>query len=155
MTTQRTAHDEPADSAESEAVRRLSEAAIAGLSARRGPVSAESLAQALTEGPWLDELMDQVNGSGLRLTGEGGFLPALIKAVLEKGLAAELTDHLGYDGGDPAGWGSPNSRNGTTPKTLSTEVSDVELASPRVAIPPSSRSWWPRARVGWPVAWTR
>jgi putative transposase len=37
------------------------------------------------------------------LTGEGGFLPEMIKAVLERGMQAELTDHLGYDKGDPAG----------------------------------------------------
>ena len=43
----------------------------------------------------------------LQLTGEGGFLPEMIKAVLERGLAAELTDHLGYEKGDPAGPGSP------------------------------------------------
>jgi putative transposase len=42
-----------------------------------------------------------------------------------------LTDHLGYEKGDPAGRGSPNSRNGTTPKTLATEVGDVGLAVPR------------------------
>ena len=43
------------------------------------------------------------------LAGEGGFLPEMIKAVLERGLAAELTGHLGYEVGDPAGRGSPNS----------------------------------------------
>src|SRR5690606_22496082 len=32
---------------------------------------------------------------------------------------------------DPAGRGSPNSRNGSTPKTLATEVGDVDLATPR------------------------
>ncbi len=118
-------------SSQAESARRLSDAAVEGLGSRTGPVSAESLAQALTDGPWLDELMDQVDGSGLRLTGQDGFLPALIKAVLEKGLAAELADHLGYDKGDPAGRRSLNSRNGSTPKTLGTEVGDIELATPR------------------------
>jgi putative transposase len=51
--------------------------------------------------------------------------------VLERGLAAELTDHLGYAKGDPAGRGSPNSRNGATPKTLSTEVGRVPIDTPR------------------------
>jgi putative transposase len=55
----------------------------------------------------------------------------MIKAVLERGLGAELSDHLGYDKGDPGGRGSPNSRNGTTPKTIRTEVGDVELDGPR------------------------
>ena len=79
----------------------------------------------------LDELMDRVDAGELTLTGEGGFLPEMVKAVLERGLAAELTEHLGYERGDPAGRGSPNSRNGTTPKTLATEVGDVPLAVPR------------------------
>jgi len=46
-------------------------------------------------------------------------------------LAAELTDHLGYEKGDPAGRGSSNSRNGSTPKTVATEVGDVALNTPR------------------------
>ena len=42
--------------------------------------------------------------AGCRLTGEGGFLPEMIKAVLERRVwQAELTDHLGYEKGDPAG----------------------------------------------------
>jgi putative transposase len=42
-----------------------------------------------------------------------------------------LTGHLGYEKGDPAGRGSPNSRNGSSLKTLATEVGDVPLAVPR------------------------
>jgi putative transposase len=68
----------------------------------------------------LDQLMSKVDADGLALTGEGGLLPELVKAVLERGLQAELTDHLGYEKGDPAGRGSANSRNGTTPKTVAT-----------------------------------
>src|SRR5215217_3136383 len=55
----------------------------------------------------------------------------MLNAVLERGLAAELTEHLGYERGDPAGRGSPNSRNGSTPKTLATEVGPVPLDTPR------------------------
>ena len=62
-----------------------------------------------------DELLDQLLAStserGLALTGEGGLLPELIKAVLERGMQAELSDHLGYEKGDRAGHGSGNSRN--------------------------------------------
>ena len=83
------------------------------------------------EGGLLDEVMARVDAGELQLTGEGGFLPSMIKAVLERGLQAELTEHLGYDKGDPAGRGSPNSRNGSTPKTLATEVGDVGLDTPR------------------------
>jgi len=78
-----------------------------------------------------DDLMDRVDDGGLQLTGEGGFLPEMIKAVLERGLQAELGDHLGYDKGARAGHGSGNSRNGTTPKTLASEVGDIELDGPR------------------------
>jgi putative transposase len=85
-----------------------------------------------------DEVIDgllaeagEAGPEGLRLTGEGGFLPQLVKAVLERGLAAELSDHLGYDKGDPAGRGVPNSRNGSTPKRLVTEVGPVPLEVPR------------------------
>jgi putative transposase len=85
----------------------------------------------MIEAGLFDRLMERVDDDGLRLTGEGGFLPEMIKAVLERGLQAELTDHLGYEKGDPAGRGSPNSRNGSTQKTLTTEVGEVPLAVPR------------------------
>ena len=95
----------------------------------------------------LDEVMDRVDAGGLTLTGEGGFLPEMIKAVLERGLATELTEHLGYERGDPAGRGSPNSRNGTTPKTVATEVGDVPLECRGTGPGRSSRGWCPRARA--------
>ena len=95
------------------------------------PGSAREAVNDMLEAGLLDELMDRVDDGGLALTGEGGFIPEMIKAVLERGLAAELTSHLGYEKGDPAGRGSPNSRNGTTPKTLATEVGDVPLDVPR------------------------
>jgi len=151
----------PGSSSVADSVRRLSDAAAESLASRRGPVSAESLARALTDGPWLDELMSHVNadGSGLRLTGEDGFLPALVKAVLEKGLAVEMADHLGYEKGDPAGRGSGNSRNGSTPKSLDTEVGEIDLDTPRDRnssfeprlVPKGAR----RVTGGSPAGWTR
>jgi putative transposase len=91
------------------------------------PVSADEL----IDQQWLDGLLERVDEQGLQLTGEGGFLPALVKAVLERGLQAELSDHLGYEKGDPAGRGAPDNRNGYTPKTVQTEVGPVDLAVPR------------------------
>src|SRR5947209_8275444 len=79
----------------------------------------------------LDDLMSRIDSGSLQLTGEGGFIPEMIKAVLERGLSAEQTAHLGYEKGDPAGRGTPNSRNGTTPKTVGTEVGDIRLDVPR------------------------
>src|SRR5690606_1253208 len=50
---------------------------------------------------------------------------------LERGLQAELTDHVGYEKGDPEASVFPNSRNGSFPKTVATSVGDVELRIPR------------------------
>lgn len=98
---------------------------------RSEPVSARAIVDEMIDAGLLDRLMSSVDSGGLSLTGEGGFLPEFVKSVLERGLAAELTEHVGYEKGDPAGRGSPNSRNGFTPKTLHTEVGDLELATPR------------------------
>src|SRR6187401_1399585 len=95
------------------------------------PRSARQAVKQMLDAGLLDEVMDRVDAGSLTLTGEGGFLPEMVKAVLERGLQAELTEHLGYERGDPAGRGSPNSRNGTTPKTLATEVGAVPLNVPR------------------------
>jgi putative transposase len=100
-------------------------AAAAGLP--RGRAAARRL---VDEG-LLDDLFDRVDAGELQLTGDGGFIPEMIKAVLERGLQAELTDHLGYERGDPAGRGGPNMRNGTTSKTVRTEVGMVPLDVPR------------------------
>ena len=79
----------------------------------------------------LDGLFNRIDSGDLKLTGDGGMLPAMIKAALERGLNVELADHLGYDKGDPEAKHFPNSRNGTTPKTVATEVGDVRLDVPR------------------------
>ena len=70
----------------------------------RAPGEAARVAarELLNEGA-LDRLFDQVDAGELRLTGRGGFVPELVAAVLERALAAELTGHLGYEKGDPAG----------------------------------------------------
>ena len=96
-----------------------------------GEPTARALRRELFSDELLDQLMSRVDADGVALTGAGGFLPELVKAVLERGMDAELTDHLGYEKGDPAGRGSGNSRNGTTPKTVGTEVGDVPLDQPR------------------------
>jgi putative transposase len=96
-----------------------------------GPETARDTVNRMVDAGLLDGLMSKVDAGELALTGDGGFLPEMIKAVLERGLAAEQTAHLGYERGDPAGRGTSNSRNGTTPKTLATEVGDVALDVPR------------------------
>lgn len=75
--------------------------------------------------------MSTVRAEGLALVGEGGVLAQLTKAILERALEEERTEHLGYQVGDPAGRGSGNSRNGTTPKRLLTDVGPVDVDVPR------------------------
>jgi putative transposase len=79
----------------------------------------------------VDQLMAKVHADGLELLGEGGVLTELTKRLLERALDEELTVELGYERGDPAGHGSGNSRNGTTPKRVLTEVGPVDLDVPR------------------------
>lgn len=78
-----------------------------------------------------DRLLEQAREQGVELLGEGGLLKQMTKAILERSLQVELTDHLGYEEGDPAGAGSGNSRNGTTGKRLLTEAGQLDLAVPR------------------------
>src|SRR6201992_1271443 len=101
--------------------------------AGKPPPAPRAAVRQLAEAGLLDRVIDRAGAGELALTGEGGFLPEMVKAVLERGLAAELTGHLGYEKGDPAGRGSPNSRNGTSPKTLATEGGPGPLGGPGVA----------------------
>lgn len=80
---------------------------------------------------FLARAVAQIREGGGRLTGPDSFLAELVKGVLEAGLAAELDEHLGYARHDPAGHRSGNSRNGSTPKTVHTEVGPVRLDVPR------------------------
>src|SRR3974377_1321248 len=80
------------------------------------------------------ELLDQLLSNYRKpedLTGEDGLFKQLKKALIERALGAELSEHLGYEKGDPAGRGSGNSRNGTSSKRLLTEDGEVEIAVPR------------------------
>src|SRR3954464_829925 len=63
------------------------------------------------------------------ITGPGGLLSKLAGRVIETALGSELTDHLGHaPGGVPQG---PNVRNGSTPKTLQTDLGPVRIRTPR------------------------
>jgi putative transposase len=79
----------------------------------------------------LDALMASVKAEGVELLGENGVLAGLTKRILERALDEELTDHLGYERGDPAGRDNGNSRNGSTPKRVLTEIGAVDLEVPR------------------------
>src|SRR6266536_45222 len=68
------------------------------------------------------------SGEPVTLTGPGGLLTGVIGQVLQAGLAAELGAHLDDGAG---GDGGENRRNGSSAKTLHTEVGPVRLAVPR------------------------
>ncbi|WP_426516393.1 IS256 family transposase [Diaminobutyricibacter sp. McL0618] len=87
--------------------------------------------EALEASGALDEIYALIDAGQLKLDGDDGFIQQLIKAGLERGLQAELTEHVGYEKGDPQAEFYPNSRNGTFPKTVGTSVGDVELSIPR------------------------
>jgi len=53
------------------------------------------------------------------------------KAVFERALGAELTQHLGYRPGEARPEGQANHRNGTTSKTVSTDTGEVVIDTPR------------------------
>jgi putative transposase len=78
----------------------------------------------------LDELLAGVS-SPEDLTGDDGLFKQLKKALIERVLGAELTDHLGYEKGDPAGRKTGNSRNGHSSKTVLTEDGAMDLQVPR------------------------
>ena len=92
---------------------------------------AKAAATPLVPASVLDELMARVDAEGAELLGPDGLLSQVTKAVLERALDEELTDHLGYERHDPAGYGSGNSRNGTSGKQVHTDVGTVELEVPR------------------------
>jgi putative transposase len=53
------------------------------------------------------------------------------KALVERALRAELTEHLGYAPGEPKPADQSNHRNGTTPKTVLTDTDRLPLEVPR------------------------
>jgi putative transposase len=78
----------------------------------------------------VDELLKDYK-SPEQIIGENGLLKQLTKALLERALHAEMTNHLGYGKHDPVGYNTGNSRNGTTKKKLKGDFGEIELETPR------------------------
>ena len=79
-----------------------------------------------------DALEDALDG--LRpeeITGPGGLITQLAGRVVEAALAGELSEHLGYPPGEAPPGGAGNVRNGSTAKTLKTELGEVRVRTPR------------------------
>lgn len=63
--------------------------------------------------------------------GENGLIKQFTRAVLERAMQAELTDHLGYEKHNPKGQNSGNSRNGKSTKTLKGDFGSLPIDVPR------------------------
>jgi putative transposase len=78
----------------------------------------------------IDELLAEARGRQ-EILGPGGLLADLTRRLVERAMAAELTEHLGYEPhAEPPG-GAGNQRNGATPKTLLTDHGPVPIKTPR------------------------
>lgn len=56
---------------------------------------------------------------------------ALKKAIIERAMSAEMTEHLGYRHGEAKPAGQTNQRNGTSGKTILTDDGTVDIEVPR------------------------
>jgi putative transposase len=94
----------------------------------------------------IDALLADAKESGMALDGRDGLLGQMMKAVLERALAAEMTEHLGRERGERAAGqagvqeleagreparAAGNVRNGSYPKTVTTSAGPVTVDVPR------------------------
>jgi putative transposase len=78
-----------------------------------------------------EQLLDRADADQTQLLGPDGLLTQLTQRVLNRALDTELAEHLGYGKGDPAGHGSGHNRNGSTDKTVLTDIGAVPVSVPR------------------------
>ena len=78
------------------------------------------------------ELIDElIATSGGSLIGPNGLVKELTAALVERMLSGELSHHLGYEKHEVAGYGTGNSRNGASLKTLKGETGEMAIRVPR------------------------
>ncbi|MEM1383621.1 MAG: transposase, partial [Pseudomonadota bacterium] len=65
------------------------------------------------------------------LLGDGGLMKDLKKALMQRMLGAELTEHLGYEHGHEPPMVQANRRNGVSRKTVKSEDGTLEIEVPR------------------------
>ena len=93
--------------------------------------AAERLAGAVSDEA-VDRMIADARETGISLLdGPDGLIAQLTARVIERALAAEMEDHLGYGKGDPSGRGTGNSRNGHYGKTVTTQAGPVRVSVPR------------------------
>ena len=82
----------------------------------------------------IDRLLSGIDFKNLtteEITGPDGLIKTLIKRVVEQAMNAEMTNHLGYEKHKTVPCKTSNSRNGTSPKTVKTEIGNVDINVPR------------------------
>jgi transposase-like protein len=77
------------------------------------------------------ELLERARVEGVSLVGQGGLLQQVTRVVLQAALEAEMAGHLGYERGETPPPGAGNHRNGSSAKTVRTEIGEVRLDVPR------------------------
>lgn len=80
-----------------------------------------------------DRLLDELlkGKTPEQILGENGILKQMSKRMVERALAAELTEHLGYDPHERAEAPRENARNGTSAKTVIADAGPLEIEVPR------------------------
>jgi transposase-like protein len=78
----------------------------------------------------LDELMKNYKGPD-DITGPEGLIKELTKALIERAMQGELTEHLGYEKSDQAQKPTKNRRNGSSKKVLRSDQGPLEIEVPR------------------------
>lgn len=99
--------------------------------ARESPAERKRRREASFEGDVAEALAARAAQEGLALVGPDGLLSEVVRRVLQRALDTEMTAHLGYEWHDAAGDGNGNRRNGSSAKSVSTELGAVDLAVPR------------------------
>src|SRR3954447_21728677 len=94
-----------------------------------------------------EELMARAREQGVELLGENGLLRAMTKAVLERGLAEELTEHLGYEPHERSG--SANAQRAARPSGCRPRPARSSWTSRGIGTARSSRGWSARASAAW------
>lgn len=78
-----------------------------------------------------DKLVDQIAGQIKTQDDLADLSRQLLKVAIERVMAVELEDHLGYSKHSPEGHNSGNSRNGHSKKTIKGDFGELELKTPR------------------------
>ena len=65
------------------------------------------------------------------ILGDNGLLKQFTKALLERAMQVEMSEHLGYEKHDCSGDNSGNSRNGSSGKTLKGDFGELAIEIPR------------------------